>query len=69
MALWLKIKNKQVKASDLAGKLKKVGVYIQYEQSFKTSDLVDGNEHIRLGYAGMNEHKFAKGLALITLHL
>ena len=69
MALWLKIKNKQIKASELADKLQSVGVFIQHEQSFITNNLLDGNQHIRLGYAGMNEEKFAKGLALITLHL
>lgn len=77
MALWLKIKNKQVKASNLAEKVKSSSVYIQHEQSFLTTDLVstitskDGhhNEYIRLGYAGMNEEHFAEGLALIVEHL
>ena len=77
MALWLKIKNKEVKASVLAEKVKASGVYIQHEQNFLTTDVTrnmastheHNDEYIRLGYAGMSDENFAEGLALIVEYL
>jgi len=66
MALWLKIKNSNVSARELAESLKAHGVFIQHESSFLTVGNNENDEYIRLGYAGMNEAEFAAGIELIV---
>ncbi len=66
MALWLKLKNTHITASELAEAVKMKGVYIQHELAFLTDGANGSDQYIRLGYAGMSENKFAEGLAIIV---
>ncbi len=74
MALWLKIKSNNITAKQLANEAEKVGVFIQHQSQFLTTDLIqkinvisnENNQYIRLGYAGMNEDDFVKGVTLLV---
>lgn len=62
MALWLKIKNNRINAQQLAEKAKRAGIYIQYEGQFRHHNKSKKNRYIRIGFAGMDEKKFVKGI-------
>jgi len=74
MALWLQIKNNNITASLLASEAEKVGIFIQHQSQFLTTSLGQktqaignkNNQYIRLGYAGMNEEDFVKGVTLLV---
>lgn len=66
MALWLKIKNTAIGAKELAEKAKEYNVYIQHEGEFHTTPANNQNRYIRIGFAGMNESNFEKGMGLLT---
>ncbi|MGS2721255.1 MocR-like pyridoxine biosynthesis transcription factor PdxR [Paraglaciecola aestuariivivens] len=71
MALWIKLKAKQSKpisAKQLAKLALEQGVYIQDQSQFVLSKQNHSDNHFRLGFAAMDEQKFAKGIhALMDL--
>lgn len=66
MALWLKIKNEKMSAKALTHEVRKLGVYVQHEGEFHITQSNNTDSHIRLGYAGMNEENFVKGIMLLA---
>ena len=66
MALWLQIKNTKVGAKELAEKARSLGIYIQHEEEFHINPINNTDRYIRLGFAGMDELKFTKGIMLLA---
>jgi GntR family transcriptional regulator/MocR family aminotransferase len=66
MALWLKIKDKNVRASELAQKARSLGVYIQHGGEYYVVKTSRQDCYIRVGFAGMSEADFAQGIALLV---
>jgi GntR family transcriptional regulator / MocR family aminotransferase len=66
MALWLRIKNDKVKASELAKVARLSGIYIQHEADYQLLKNPQQDSYIRVGFAGMNESDFAKGMQLLV---
>jgi len=66
MALWLKIKSTKIGAKELAEKARDSDIYIQHEGEFHINPINNKNRYIRLGYAGMDEQKFAEGIKLLA---
>ncbi|AGH44251.1 hypothetical protein C427_2142 [Paraglaciecola psychrophila 170] len=53
-------------AERLANKCQALGIYIQHEKQFCFDKNNDRDGFIRLGFAGMNENKFAEGIELLV---
>lgn len=72
MALWVKLKyaegvNKPVPSAELlAKKCQLMGIYVQHERQFQLNKNSGQDCFIRLGFAGMNEDKFANGIELLV---
>jgi GntR family transcriptional regulator/MocR family aminotransferase len=72
MALWVKLKHSTdiiqgiPSAEWLANKCQPLGIYIQHEKQFCFDKNNDRDGFIRLGFAGMNENKFAEGIDLLV---
>lgn len=66
MALWLKIKSAKVSAKVLAEKAKQYDIYIQHEEEFRINKTMNTDKFIRIGFAGMNEDKFAQGIKILA---
>lgn len=66
MALWLKIKDPKIGAKVLATKAKNIGIYIQHEGEYHIKEINNKDRYIRIGFAGMNESKFAEGITLLA---
>ena len=62
MALWIHILHPDVSASELADVAKSQGIFIQHENSFHVQRHNSKNCHIRIGFAGLSEIKFAEAL-------
>ena len=75
MALWVKLKDcsdlnqGSLSAKWLARKCQQTGIYIQHEAEYQLNKKPDKDSFIRLGFAGMSEHKFAEGIALLVKNL
>jgi GntR family transcriptional regulator/MocR family aminotransferase len=77
MALWVKLKqSKNVNqaapsAQYLAEKCHQMSIYVQHEKQFQLNKNNEGDNYIRLGFAGMSEGKFADGIELLanSLHI
>lgn len=77
MALWVKLKQSKnmnqaaPSAQWLAEKCQQMSIYVQHEKQFQLNKNSEGDNFIRLGFAGMNEGKFADGIALLAncLHI
>ncbi|MGS2718702.1 MocR-like pyridoxine biosynthesis transcription factor PdxR [Eionea flava] len=71
MALWLKIKNHGISTQELAEKAKRDGIYIQYEGQFRHQNNSERrrnkNRYIRIGFAGMDEKQFVKGIKALVV--
>ncbi|MBU3001909.1 PLP-dependent aminotransferase family protein [Paraglaciecola arctica] len=72
MALWVRLTNnpnpssRVSSAEQLAKKCQLVGVYVQHERQFQLHTQFNGDNFIRLGFAGMSEKKFAAGIKLLV---
>lgn len=72
MALWVKLtqvtdETKQFPSAELlAKKCQKKGMYIQHEKQLQLHKNNEQDSFIRLGFAGMNESKFANGIELLV---
>jgi GntR family transcriptional regulator/MocR family aminotransferase len=66
MALWLKVAVFKVDASKLAEYAREVGVYIQHQSQYQSTGEINQDDYIRIGFAGMNEQKFAEGIDLLV---
>ena len=72
MALWVKLKHSTdtiqaiPSAERLANKCQQVGIYFQHEKQYQLNKKHDQDCFIRLGFAGMNENKFADGIRLLA---
>jgi len=70
MALWLQLKNPKHSARELVAKAKQQDIFMQAEGEFHVDSPENQDRHIRLGFAGMPENKFALGIAkLMSLML
>jgi GntR family transcriptional regulator/MocR family aminotransferase len=71
MALWVKLKSANsdtgqvMSAAFLAKKCRQKGIYIQPESQLQLISKPMQDSYIRLGFAGMSESHFAKGIALL----
>lgn len=68
MALWLKIKNDQISAKALSLKARELGAYVQHEEDYHLHLSSNADRHIRLGFAGMDEAKWKRGMQLLIEH-
>ena len=71
MALWVKVvetklKNTSLNTAELAKQALELGVYMQHEKHYHTHPQHNRNNHLRIGYAGMTESQFSKGITLIA---
>lgn len=66
MALWLNIKNNEIKASELAKLARNNGIYIQPEADYRLLKSPQQDSYIRVGFAGMDENRFASGMQLLA---
>jgi GntR family transcriptional regulator/MocR family aminotransferase len=72
MALWVKLKHgsgvieNETSAELLTKKCQQMGLYIQHERQYQLNKDRDRDCFIRLGFAGMNENKFANGIDLLV---
>ena len=66
MALWLKIKNHQLSASRLAREAQQRDIYIQHEGQYHVQKNDNQDRYIRIGFAGMDEQAFARGITLLV---
>lgn len=81
MALWVKLKNGStlqqgvgiknhfLSAKELTDKAKAVGIYVQHEGMYQGQHNLsnnDSSQFIRLGFAGMSEDRFKKGIELLN---
>jgi GntR family transcriptional regulator/MocR family aminotransferase len=72
MALWVKLdqsktKPSRISASQLAKKALELDIYIQHEAQYQLLAQNNQDSYLRIGYAGMSEEKFAKGIGLLVL--
>jgi GntR family transcriptional regulator/MocR family aminotransferase len=65
MALWLRIRDINVSASELALLAGEQGVYIQHETDFHVHKTNTEDRHLRIGFAGMNEERFQQALSIL----
>nr|WP_268820160.1 PLP-dependent aminotransferase family protein [Paraglaciecola sp. G1-23] len=75
MALWVKLKqvnlkqntvtDSKISASQLSEQAKKCNIRIQHESQYQLIAENNQDRYIRIGYAGMHEDKFAKGIELL----
>jgi len=65
MALWLRITNEKISAQQLVVKAKEQGIYLQHEGDFQLSAEFNSDSYLRIGFASMDEKKFAQGISLI----
>jgi len=72
MALWVKLKHGsgiiegEASAELLTKKCQQMGIYIQHERQYQLNKDSARDCFIRLGFAGMNENKFADGIDLLV---
>tara|TARA_R110000751_G_scaffold307921_1_gene435644 strand:+ start:2219 stop:3739 length:1521 start_codon:yes stop_codon:yes gene_type:complete len=72
MALWVKLmpvcdeKGQRLSAELLAKKCQDIGIYIQHEKQLQLHEKNAQDSFIRLGFAGMNQSKFASGIELLV---
>lgn len=66
MALWLKLKSSSTKASELCSEAKRAGIFIQDENSFHVDKSQSSDQHIRVGFAGMNEQRFIAAMGILA---
>ncbi len=66
MALWLKIKNQNVSASQLARDARSHDIYIQHEGEYHVIKKDNQDRYIRIGFASMDEDSFKSGIALLV---
>ncbi|MGJ8681764.1 PLP-dependent aminotransferase family protein [Paraglaciecola sp.] len=66
MALWVKLIPPNITASHLAEKAKDMNIYIQHETQYQLSPDNNQDRYLRIGYAGMNENKFAMGIEALV---
>jgi GntR family transcriptional regulator/MocR family aminotransferase len=72
MALWVKLKHGsgviegETSAELLTKKCQQMGIYIQHERQYQLNKDSGRDCFIRLGFAGMNENKFADGMDLLV---
>lgn len=71
MAIWLKIKDPKISAAELAGRARESDIFIQHEGEFHLHKSANQDRFIRLGFAGMSENEFRRGMeklvGLITI--
>lgn len=70
MALWVKLRGAKltpshISASKLAKKALELDIYIQHESLYQLLPQNNQDSYLRIGYAGMSEDKFAKGIELL----
>lgn len=71
MALWVKLTHgvndseAAPSAELLAKNCRKKGIFIQHQRQLQLSNKTEQDCFIRIGYAGMNESRFAKGIELL----
>ena len=66
MSLWVKINHPIVKASELVKQARTKGIYMQHGAEYQLTPTDNQDNYLRIGYAGMNEDRFSKGIALLT---
>lgn len=66
MAIWLKLQNTRLGAAELVTNARQHGMFIQHEGEYHLESSRNQDCHIRLGFAGMNEHKFSQGVDKIV---
>lgn len=72
MALWVRLTHptdpskKAPGAELLAKRCEKIGIYVQHEKQYQFNKQGDRDCFLRIGFAGMSENKFAKGIELIA---
>jgi GntR family transcriptional regulator/MocR family aminotransferase len=71
MALWVKLVDGSdavelfISAEEVAKKCQQRGIYIQHERQLQLNENSTQDRFIRLGFAGMSESHFAKGIELL----
>lgn len=72
MALWVKLTSgsqiieSEINAELLANRCRQSGIYFQHEKQYRLNKSYQQDNFIRLGFAGMNEGHFAKGIETLV---